>query len=537
MSNISNKWYVRNVPCRTNCPADTDIPGYLEFISKGDFINAYKINLIANIFPGVLGMVCSSPCESSCRHGRIGNGESVNICNAKRSSFDYSDKKFIKIDPFFKNSKKKVAVIGGGVSGLTCARELSLFGHSVSIFEKNDFLGGLLVSGIPDFRLDKKIVEYEIEQILSLGIEYKLNISLGKDILINDLILDFDAVIIAAGTDKLNYPDAPSSNSLFVHGIDYLKNSLLNDSLESFDNVSIIGSSFTSMDCARTALRNHSKEVNVFARNDFQNNSHLTKELEALLKEGGNTYNHHSLLKVENNLSYFANTNSHQQDLLIYATGQFPDYDILDNKIKKTLLNNNGFDGVFLTGDFKTGSSTLIDAIADAKKISRIVDKYLMKEMRFENKIISGQKIQSKVNGKPTLRSIEMNYLPRINTEKIIKKKNNTEVGINFFTEKTSKNESLRCYLCNLKFQIDDEKCVLCDECLKVKPKEKCIVEITSISNDEHYSEFKSKRDPSLYYSKLFIDTDECVRCGECERVCPTNAISIQKVSKLEVTI
>ena len=86
MSNISNKWYVRNVPCRTNCPADTDIPGYLEFISKGDFINAYKINLIANIFPGVLGMVCSSPCESSCRHGRIGNGESVNICHAKRST-------------------------------------------------------------------------------------------------------------------------------------------------------------------------------------------------------------------------------------------------------------------------------------------------------------------------------------------------------------------------------------------------------------------------------------------------------------------
>ena len=77
----------------------------------------------------------------------------------------------------------------------------------------------------------------------------------------------------------------------------------------------------------------------------------------------------------------------------------------------------------FLTGDFKTGSSTLIDAIADAKKISRIVDEYLMKEMRFENKIISGQKIQSKVNGKPTIRSIEMNFLPRINTEKIIKKK------------------------------------------------------------------------------------------------------------------
>jgi NADPH-dependent glutamate synthase beta subunit-like oxidoreductase/NAD-dependent dihydropyrimidine dehydrogenase PreA subunit len=482
-------------------------------------------------------MVCSSPCESSCRHGRSGNGESVNICHAKKSSFDYSDKKIIKMAPFFKSSKKKVAVIGGGVSGLTCARELSLFGHTVSIFEKNDFLGGLLISGIPDFRLDKKIVEYEIRQILNLGIEYKLNISLGKDILINDLISDFDAVIIAAGTNKLNYPDVPSYKSLSVHGIDYLENSLLKESLESFDNVSIIGSSFTAMDCARTAIRHHSKKVNVFARNDFQNNLHLTEELEALLKEGGNKYNHHSLLKVENNLSYFKNSNSHQQDLLIFATGQFPDYKILDKKIKNEILNNNGFDGIFLTGDFKTGSSTLIDAIADAKKISRVVDKYLMKKNRLESKIFSGKKIHSKVDGKPTNRSINMNFLARINTEKIIKKKNNTEVGINFFDEKNSMNESSRCYLCNLKFEIDDKKCVLCDECLKVKPKEKCIVEISSISNDENYFEFKSKKDPSLYYSKLFIDTDECVRCGECERVCPTNAISIQKVSKLEVTI
>ena len=111
MSKISSSWYDINVPCRTSCPADTDIPAYLEFISKDDFISAYKINLMANIFPGVLGMVCSSPCESSCRHGRNGNGESVNICHAKKSSFDYSDKKFIKTPPFFKSSKKKLLLL------------------------------------------------------------------------------------------------------------------------------------------------------------------------------------------------------------------------------------------------------------------------------------------------------------------------------------------------------------------------------------------------------------------------------------------
>ena len=112
MTKISNSWYDINVPCRTSCPADTDIPAYLEFISKDDFISAYKINLMANIFPGVLGMVCSSPCESSCRHGRNGNGESVNICHAKKSSFDYSEKKFTKTTPFFKSSKKNCFLRG-----------------------------------------------------------------------------------------------------------------------------------------------------------------------------------------------------------------------------------------------------------------------------------------------------------------------------------------------------------------------------------------------------------------------------------------
>ena len=110
MTKISSSWYDINVPCRTSCPADTDIPAYLEFISKDDFISAYKINLMANIFPGVLGMVCSSPCELSCRHGRNGNGESLNKKKKKKSSFDYSDKKYVKISPYFKSSKENYSL-------------------------------------------------------------------------------------------------------------------------------------------------------------------------------------------------------------------------------------------------------------------------------------------------------------------------------------------------------------------------------------------------------------------------------------------
>ena len=143
------KWYEKSVPCRSACPADTDIPGYLEAIYNQDYEKAYKLNLEDNVFPGILGRVCSRPCEDACRHSDDSNGDSVSICFSKRSAETFNITKRFKLKNYSKKTNKKILVIGAGVAGLTAARELSRCGHDVEIFERHSSPGGMLNQGIP----------------------------------------------------------------------------------------------------------------------------------------------------------------------------------------------------------------------------------------------------------------------------------------------------------------------------------------------------------------------------------------------------
>ena len=125
-------WLEKNIPCQAACPAGTDIPGYLEAIYHGRFAEAYEINLRDNVFPAVLGRVCSRPCEDACRHGEAGNGDSVAICFSKRSSADFGTSASVVLERRVA-SGKTVAVIGSGVAGLAVARDLALCGHRVTV--------------------------------------------------------------------------------------------------------------------------------------------------------------------------------------------------------------------------------------------------------------------------------------------------------------------------------------------------------------------------------------------------------------------
>ena len=152
-------WLEKNIPCQAACPAGTDIPGYLEAIYHGRFAEAYEINLRDNVFPAVLGRVCSRPCEGACRHGWEGNGESVAICFSKRSAADFGSGAPVVLRSNRSASGKTVAVIGSGVAGLAAARDLTLLGHRVTVFEKHSTPGGMLNQGIPAFRLPRAVIE------------------------------------------------------------------------------------------------------------------------------------------------------------------------------------------------------------------------------------------------------------------------------------------------------------------------------------------------------------------------------------------
>ena len=142
-------WLDKNIPCQKACPAGTNIPEYLSAIFKGEYTRAYQINLWDNVFPAVLGRVCSRPCENECRHGWEDLGESVAICFSKRSAADFKKKDRVLLSPIFPETGKTVAVVGSGVAGLTAARNLALMGHQVIVFEKHSIPGGMMNQGIP----------------------------------------------------------------------------------------------------------------------------------------------------------------------------------------------------------------------------------------------------------------------------------------------------------------------------------------------------------------------------------------------------
>ena len=534
-------WYSDSVPCRSACPADTDIPGYLEAIYHGDYQSAYNINFNDNFFPEVLGRVCSRPCEKACRHGVNDNGDSVSICFSKRAAGKYSNNK-PKLENKLKATSKDILIIGGGVAGLAAAAELRRFGHKVTMYEKHKSLGGMLNQGIPVFRLPRKIIEKEIEQIINLGIKVKLNTSVSDQDEIEMLAKKFDAVVCAMGTLKPNLLDEKFKKSFYVEdGLDFLLRVNEKDEKYVGQNVIVIGGGYTSMDCARTALRLGAKTVKTFYRRKEGDLEILPGELEELINEKGKmvfSARPFKLIENKKKLKYLelvkTKTSKHNSKLIDIPNSNFKiktDHIILAIGQKQEIKIKNSSKNIFYAGDFKLGASTLINAIGDAKKTAADVNQYLMKK-NYDKSDFSIRK------NTETNRSLNKNYIPitEMRLKDISKRTFKAEVELGF-NKTESKNEASRCYLCHYKFEINNSLCVLCDECLLVRPVNECIKEISSKTTDSKGRVEFNKIDPGnshgIYHGELYIDPKVCVRCGECEKACPTGAISLTKVSKI----
>lgn len=568
------EWVETNIPCQVACPAGTDIPGYIEAINNGQLDEAYAINFRDNIFPGVLGRVCARPCEDACRHGRSPNGESVAICSLKRSSHDLGGS--LKVPPKIKESSGyRVAVVGAGVAGLATARDLALEGHRVIVYEKHHRPGGMLVQGIPSFRLPRDVIELEINQVLSLGIELKCGVNIGNDETLDVLVQSHDAVVLAAGTLNGNRLDVPGNSLPGVeHGLDFLMEVNERGRRDIGSKVTVIGGGYTAMDVARTAVR-LGADTTVYYRRGQHDMVVLPGEVQELLNENGamnyfqtpyqfsgkksveqveflktmiNVEDGKQVLGIEKGSSINIDTDS-----VILATGQRADTQWVSGQTGESIMAGqsglsivNEFDTphpkVFVAGDFAIGATTLIDAIAHGRKAALRVTRFLTGASSPTKKIkIERKKFATDFEGGQFPRTQEMNVIPIqpvpvINaTDRI----DGAEVELGYdqtLTDQAGK----RCYLCHYKFEIDNRLCVLCDECVKVKPTDDCILPISDLSLDDDGSVVKYKQlckgeSDSLYYNQLWINQDKCIRCGQCEAVCPVGAISIQKVSFLKV--
>ena len=567
-------WLAQNIPCQTACPAGTDIPGYLEAIYHGEFAKAYAINLRDNVFPAVLGRVCSRPCEEACRHGWAGNGEPVAICFSKRSAADFSAQPAVILEPIFSNTGKRIAVIGAGVAGLSAARELALWGHDVTVFEKHPSPGGMLNQGIPMFRLPRVWIDREIAQITVLGVAIRCGVAIGTDVTLAALLAGYDAVVMAAGALRPNILPLPGSDLTGIeHGLQFLLQVNEFGRKEIGDKVIVIGGGYTALDCARTALR-LGADTTIYYRRGIEDMVVLPGEIEAFRNEGGTLETRRApreFLRHAERVSgaRFIRTTSGRAnprersepinvagsefevaaDSIILATGQFPQTDWIDASLKNTLVDQDGWlssgksfatahEKLFAAGDFALGGSTLISAIGHAKHCAKQVDRFLMRMDRLQETITVGPALQSKSpTPQSTGRTADMNAIPLHFMPTLAKQKRTLTAEVETgFDAITAKQEASRCYLCHYKFEIIDEKCILCDECINVKPVAGCIVEISALLRKEDgaiigFEPVAQNKSDSLYYNRLWIDQNQCVRCGACEAACPVNAITIQKIS------
>ena len=290
-------------PCSNKgCPLSNDIPTFIKYAKEGNIKEAYKILLQTTILGGVCGRICphEKQCEGSCVR-RI-KGESVNIGEIERYIFDEAIKNewYKEIEKTDELKGKKVAIIGSGPAGLNASYFLTKMGANVTIYEKYNNLGGILVHGIPDFRLDKEIVNGTIKSILNLGINVEYEKELGKNLSIKDLEENYDAIFIAIGA---NIPSKMKIEGENIKGV-YGANSLLeNKNYPNFEGktVAIIGGGNVAMDSARTVNKLGAKKVYVIYRRAREQMPAERKEIDDAEKEGIEFLFQNNIVKVIGN--------------------------------------------------------------------------------------------------------------------------------------------------------------------------------------------------------------------------------------------
>ncbi len=270
-------------PCMTACPAGIDIPGYIEHIAKGEDEQALALIKHNMPLPGVLGRVCTRPCETACRRQLV--DQPIAICQLKRYPADAV--KNLSLPQKESATGKKIAIVGAGPSGLSCAYYLQLMGHNCTIFDAHENPGGMLRYGIPSYRLPRNIIDEEAKVIEKLGATFKFSTRLGADFTIESLQKEFDAIYLALGAQKASAMRVEGENlDGVLSGIGFLAEASKNEALPIGQRVMVVGGGNTAVDAARTSLRLGASEVTMLYRRTRKEMPAWEEEIVAAEEEG-----------------------------------------------------------------------------------------------------------------------------------------------------------------------------------------------------------------------------------------------------------
>ena len=582
IAQADENWFRENINCQYACPVNTPASNYIESIQEGDYNRALGLNYTANILPHLLGRVCMHPCETACRRGEI--DEPIAICTLKRASADFADDKFPKKASRVKKTGKKVAVVGGGPAGLAAASDLTMMGHSVTIFESTSVLGGMLRLGIPEYRLPRGIIKLEADRIIKMGIEVRLSQKLGKDFGMEDLTNEgFEAIFIAIGAHKsMNIGLAGQDLDGVFGGIGFLLDANLGRNVKLGKKVVVVGGGNVALDIARVALRvpeeleegntstdaaqqkpisKGAREVHVVCLESRETMPASQCEIEEADKEGiilhpsrgpkrvveenGKAVGLETL-DVESvfdssgrfNPTFFEGSESTiSSDSVILAVGQTTDVDWLEGHpdIEVTRRRTIKVDdetcattrpGVFAGGDVSYGPKSAIEAIASGRKAAKAIDQFLSVEKKRKYDYFFMEKL-------PVRKPVSYEAIPRQEQEEIPMEKrwgleDEFELG---FSKQDALSEAERCLRCHFNIFTNEKKCVLCGGCVDICPNN-CIM---MVSREKIESEgMLEGAVPEDWDAAMVLNEEKCIRCGLCVNRCPTGAIKMQRFSYTE---
>jgi len=538
----------RLAPCVGNCPANVDARGQNYFIAENRHIEAYELVRTRNVMPGVLGRICHHPCENACRRNYY--DEPVAIRPLHRIAYEAYQADKPVLEPMPVTQEKTVAIIGSGPSGLAAALDLMIQGYKVTMYEKEEKPGGALYSGVPSYRLPREVLHGEIYDLVALGLDLRCGIEIGRDVPLDHLIGEYDAVLIAVGLHESRILPLPGHKAEGVRGaLDFLKAAnWKGDAGVKGKRVLVVGGGNVAVDVARCAIRTGATEVRLAClEGDTEMPCHPWEIEEALdegviamcslgpeevLERDGKVVG----MKMRECISVFDesgrfspvfgdNYSEFEVDVVVFAVGQ---YSILGSIVAGTdiVLTERGLlpvdgtlfttdhPGVFACGEVVTGPGSAIGSIATGHEAATSVHRYLQGES------VSADRTPRPVPVYPkyqvaTLEGVEEARtrieMPMARGEDRAKDFRQVELGM---THLEGLQEAARCLRCQ------SEVCVGCTFCARTCPDYAIQVERVDDPGQRRLARYE-------------LDLSKCCFCGLCAEQCPTDALCHTKQYEL----
>ena len=581
--NISQPAYFHKVvDCQWACPAHTPVPEYIRLIGQGRYSDAYLINWVSNVFPGVLGRTCDRPCEPACRRGRVeeNNGdkpEPVAICRLKRVAADHKDDVKSRMPAIASSNGKRIACVGAGPAALTVARDLAPLGYSITVFDGEAKAGGFMRSQIPRFRLPESVIDEETGYVLDMGVDFRSGQRV--DSLKALMCQGYDAIFVGSGAPRGRELAGPGRAEAAAHipsGIDWLASVSFGHITSVAPRVIVLGGGNTAMDCCRSARRLGGRDVKVIVRSGYDEMKASPWEREDAIHESIPIINYHVPKSVQHQdgkllgmtfeivrAEYDAKGRRSliptgepdvffECDEVLVAVGQenaFPwieaDAGIEFDRWGLPVLGANTFQStvanVFFGGDAAYGPKNIITAVAQGHEAAVSIDRFLHGESVVVRPVPLTKLMSQKMGiHEWSYRNDPSNdtrfKVPWAEAEMALA---NIRVEVELgFDAATAFKESSRCLNCDVQTVFNRDTCIECDACVDICPMD-CITFTANGEEDDLRTRLKApatNKTQDLYVSAelktghvMVKDEDVCLHCGLCAERCPTGAWDMQK--------